>query len=133
MSRGGFETADLVVEEAFHSAEVTHVQMEPNATLADYDPVRDRLTVHSCTQVPYYLHRAMSKVMGMDQARIRIIKPFIGGGFGARTDALNHELIAGLLARAAGGRVMVKLTREETYPDPSRPAAQPAMQVSSSA
>ena len=112
---GGFETADLVVEEAFHSAEVTHVQMEPNATLADYDPVRDRLTVHSCTQVPYYLHRAMSKVMGMDQAQIRIIKPFIGGGFGARTDALNHELIAGLLARAAGGKVMVKLTREETY------------------
>ena len=111
----GFETADLVVEEAFHSAEVTHVQMEPNATLADYDPVRDRLTVHSCTQVPYYLHRAMSKVMGMEQSQIRIIKPFIGGGFGARTDALNHELIAGLLARAAGGKVMVKLTREETY------------------
>ena len=111
----GFETADLIVEEAFHSAEVTHVQMEPNATLADYDPVRDRLTVHSCTQVPYYLHRAMSKVMGMEQSQIRIIKPFIGGGFGARTDALNHELIAGLLARAAGGKAMVKLTREETY------------------
>ena len=112
---GGFAQADLIVEERFHSAEVTHVQMEPNATLADYDPERDRLTVHSCTQVPYYMHRALAKVMGMDYSQIRVVKPFIGGGFGARTDALNHEMIAGLLARAAGGRVLLKLTREETY------------------
>ncbi|MGI9414415.1 MAG: 4-hydroxybenzoyl-CoA reductase subunit alpha [Hyphomicrobiales bacterium] len=112
---GGFEAADVILEETFHNAEVTHVQMEPNATLAEYDPERDRLTVHSCTQVPYYLHRALAKVMEMDQAQIRVIKPFIGGGFGARTDALNHELIAGLLARAAGGKVMMKLSREETY------------------
>ena len=112
---GGFAQADLIVEESFHSAEVTHVQMEPNATLADYDPERDRLTVHSCTQVPYYRHRALAKVMGMDYSQIRVVKPFIGGGFGARTDALNHEMIAGLLARAAGGRVLLKLTREETY------------------
>lgn len=112
---GGLATADLVIEESFHCAEVTHVQMEPNATLAEYDPVGDQLTVHSCTQVPYYLHRALSKVMEMETSRIRVVKPFIGGGFGARTDALNHEMIAALLARAAGGKVLTKLTREETY------------------
>jgi 4-hydroxybenzoyl-CoA reductase subunit alpha len=112
---GGFEASHLIVEESFHNAEVTHVQMEPNATLGEYDPNRDHLTIHSCTQVPYYLHRALAKVMQMDMSQIRVIKPFIGGGFGARTDALNHELIAGLLARAAGGKVLLKLTREETY------------------
>jgi len=112
---GGFAAADLVHEDSFHCAEVTHVQMEPNATLAEFDPNSERLTVHSCTQVPYYLHRSLAQVMEMDQAQIRVVKPFIGGGFGARTDALNHELIAGLLARAAGGKVLFKLTREETY------------------
>ena len=111
----GFADADIVHEEEFHCAEVTHVQMEPNATQAEYDPETDRLTVHSCTQVPYYLHNALSTVLEMEKSQIRVIKPFIGGGFGARTDALNHEMIAALLARAAGARVMLKLTREETY------------------
>jgi 4-hydroxybenzoyl-CoA reductase subunit alpha len=113
--KAGFDKADLVIEDEFHCAEVTHVQMEPNATLAEYNPERDHLTVHSCTQVPYYLHLQLSNVMEMEKSRIRVVKPFIGGGFGARTDALNHEMIAGLLARACGGKVLLKLTREETY------------------
>lgn len=111
----GFAEADLIREEEFLCAEVTHVQMEPNATMAEYNPEIDHLTVHSCTQVPYYLHNALATVMEMEKSQIRVIKPFIGGGFGARTDALNHEMIAGLLARAISGKVLLKLTREETY------------------
>ena len=46
----GFETADLIVEEAFHSAEVTHVQMEPNATVADYDPAQVESAVDAAVE-----------------------------------------------------------------------------------
>jgi 4-hydroxybenzoyl-CoA reductase subunit alpha len=120
----GFEAADLVREEVFHCAEVTHVHIEPHAALADYDPVRDQLIFQSVSQVPYYVHLMLAQCLGMETSRIRIIKPFIGGGFGARTETLNFELVCGLLARAAGGRVRMVLSREETFlTHRGRPAA----------
>ncbi|HEX7327764.1 MAG TPA: 4-hydroxybenzoyl-CoA reductase subunit alpha [Casimicrobiaceae bacterium] len=111
----GFAAADLVREATFHYAEVTHAMMEPNATLAEYDAERGRLTVHSVTQVPYYVHLALARCLHMDASRIRVIKPFVGGGFGHRTETLNFEVIAALLARAAGGAVKLELSREESF------------------
>ncbi len=111
----GFAAADLVREEHFHCAEVNHAQMEPHAALAEYDGERDRLTLHSVTQVPYYVHLMLARCLDMDTSRIRVVKPFVGGGFGARTETLNFEIIAALLARAAGGRVMMRMSREETF------------------
>lgn len=111
----GFSQAALVREKVFTFAEVTHAQMEPNAVLAAYDPERQHLTLHSVTQVPYYVHLMLARCLEMDPSRIRVIKPFVGGGFGARTETLNFELIGGLLARAAGGTVRLLLSREETF------------------
>ncbi len=111
----GFARADLVREERFRCAEVNHAQMEPHAALAEYDAERGRLTLHSVTQVPYYVHLMLARCLDMDTSRIRVVKPFVGGGFGARTETLNFEIIAALLARAAGGRVMMRLSREETF------------------
>jgi 4-hydroxybenzoyl-CoA reductase subunit alpha len=110
----GFRAADLVREESFHYAEVTHAQMEPDCSLASYDAERDQLTLHSTTQVPYYVHLMLAQCLKMDTSRIRVVKPFVGGGFGHRTETLNFELIAALLARAARGTVKLELSREET-------------------
>ncbi len=110
----GFAAADLVCEQQFDCAEVNHAQMEPHAALAEYDAERGRLTLQSVSQVPFYVHLMLARCLDMDTSRIRVIKPFVGGGFGARTETLNFELIAGLLARAANGKVMMRLTREET-------------------
>ncbi len=111
----GFADADLVHEETFRCAEINHVHMEPNATLAAWDEADGRLTVHSCTQVPYYVHRTVAKCLGLDEACVRMVKPHIGGGFGARTEALGFEVITSLLARAARGTVSLTLSREETF------------------
>jgi 4-hydroxybenzoyl-CoA reductase subunit alpha len=110
----GFDAADMVREAEFHYAEVTHAQMEPDCSLAEYDAERDRLTLHSTTQVPYYVHLMLAQCLKMEAGRIRVVKPFVGGGFGHRTETLNFELIAGLLARAARGTVKLELSREET-------------------
>jgi 4-hydroxybenzoyl-CoA reductase subunit alpha len=110
----GFRIADAAREAQFHYAEVTHAQMEPDCSLAEYDAERDRLTLHSTTQVPYYVHLMLAQCLKMDASRIRVVKPFVGGGFGHRTETLNFELIAGLLARAARGAVKLELSREET-------------------
>ena len=111
----GFAAADIVREEVFDCAEVTHVHMDPHAALAEYDAERDRILVQPSTQVPYYTHRLVARCLEMDESQIHVIKPFIGGGFGARTETLNFEIIVCLLARAAGGAVRLKLSREETF------------------
>jgi len=111
----GFGAAALVREATYNCAEVCQNQMEMHAAVAGYDAVRDRLTVHASTQVPYYVHLMLSQILDMDMSKIRVIKPFVGGGFGCRTECLNVELIAALLARKAGGAVRIMLNREDTF------------------
>ncbi len=111
----GFAAADLVREQVFRCAEIAHAQMELNAALVSYDHDRDQLTIWSTTQVPYYVHLMLARCLGMDMSRIRVIKPFVGGGFGARVEVLNFEIITALLARAAGGTVRMVLSREGTF------------------
>lgn len=111
----GFAAADLVREHSFHYAEVSHGQIELNATIASYDAERERLTVQSVTQVPYYLHLTLAQCLGMDSSQIRVIKPFVGGGFGHRVEPLNFEMVTAALARAAGGTVKLEQSREDSF------------------
>jgi 4-hydroxybenzoyl-CoA reductase subunit alpha len=111
----GFATADLVREESISCAEINHAQIEPHASMSEFDPLTGRLTVQTVSQVGYYLHLLIADCLEMDSSRIRVIKPFIGGGFGARVEALNFEIVTALLAKTARGKVMMKLTREETF------------------
>ena len=111
----GFAQADLVREGTYNCAEVCQNQMEMHAAVAEYDAVRERMTVHASTQVPYYVHLMLAQILDMDMSKIRVIKPHVGGGFGCRTEALNVELITALLARRAGGSVRMMINREETF------------------
>jgi len=111
----GFAEADLVREGNYNCAEGCQNQMEMHAALAEYDAVRERMTVYASTQVPYYVHLMLSQILDMDMSRIRVVKPHVGGGFGCRTETLNIELIAALLARKANGTVRIVTNREETF------------------
>jgi 4-hydroxybenzoyl-CoA reductase subunit alpha len=111
----GFANAHLVREATYNCAEVCQNQMEMHAAVAEYDALRERMTVHASTQVPYYVHLMLAQILDMDMSRIRVVKPFVGGGFGCRTECLNVELIAALLARRARGSVRIVLTREDTF------------------
>ncbi len=111
----GFAEADLVREARISCGEVNHAQIEPHAALAEYDPLTQRLTMQDVSQVGYYLHLQLARILEMDESRIRVIKPFVGGGFGARVEVLNFELITALLAKKAAGKVYMQLTREENF------------------
>ena len=86
-------------------APVRQVQTEPHAAYVEYDGERDELTVRASTQVPYYVHLMLSKILKMPKSKIRVIKPYVGGGFGCRTEALNVEMITAMLARRAKATV----------------------------
>ncbi|MEM0129028.1 MAG: xanthine dehydrogenase family protein molybdopterin-binding subunit [Thermoplasmata archaeon] len=93
---------------------VTHAFTEPLATIAEALP-DGRLTVISATQVPHYLHRALSEVLGIPMHRIRVVKPEVGGGFGGKSDPMPHEIACAALALETGRAVRMLLDREEVF------------------
>ncbi len=95
-------------------AGVTHAFTEPMATIAEATP-DGRLTVWSATQVPHYLHRALSEVLGIPMHRIRVIKPEVGGGFGGKSDPLPHEIVAAALSIETGRPVKLLMDREDVF------------------
>jgi 4-hydroxybenzoyl-CoA reductase alpha subunit len=110
----GFAEADRIFEDEFFFEGNTHVPMENHAVLANWEPT-GKVTVWSSTQTPHYLHRELSKVLGEPPSRIRVIAPPVGGGFGGKSEAFAHELVAPVLSRLSGRPVMISLSREEVF------------------
>ncbi|MGI0133018.1 MAG: xanthine dehydrogenase family protein molybdopterin-binding subunit [Thermoplasmata archaeon] len=116
-----FGDVDAAFAKAHHTvrvratyAGVTHAFTEPMATIAEATP-DGRLTVWSATQVPHYLHRALSEVLGLPMHRIRVIKPEVGGGFGGKSDPFPHEIAVAALAIETGRPVKIVFDREEVF------------------
>src|ERR687890_1512209 len=108
----GFGEADAVVEEIYHTAGATHVPMEPHAAVARWDG--DRLVVVSGTQTPFNMRTDLAGLFGIDEEKVRIISPPMGGSFGAKT-FVRTEAIAACLARKAKRPVKIVLQRDEMW------------------
>ena len=117
---GGFAEADYVREDWFFYEGNNHAPMEEHACVASWepnpnDPVGGKLTLWSSTQTPHYVHRELSKVMGLPQSHVRVIAPHVGGGFGGKSDPFSHEMCAAELSRRTGRPVKITCTREEVF------------------
>ena len=110
----GFAAADRVFEDIYFYDGNTHLPMEQHATVALPED-EGRVTVWSSTQTPHYLHRALSKVLGLPGSRIRVIATPNGGGFGGKSDPFGHEIVAAKMALVLGRPVKLTLTREEVF------------------
>ncbi len=93
---------------------VHHGFTEPHAVVAHWDP-NGRLQLYTPQQVPHYAHRALSTVLEVPMHQINVIRTFVGGGFGGKSDPFPHEMCAAILARKAGRPVRINFTREEVY------------------
>jgi len=110
----GFAEADLVREDTFFYEGNTHLPLEQHAAVAHFD-ADQKLTLWSATQTPHYVHRALTKVLGLAASHIRVIATPNGGGFGGKSDPFNHEVVVSKLAMITGRPVKVTLTREEVF------------------
>ncbi|HEX8491882.1 MAG TPA: molybdopterin cofactor-binding domain-containing protein [Pyrinomonadaceae bacterium] len=110
----GFAEADLVREDVFFYEGNTHLPMEQHASVAYFD-TDNKLTLWSSTQTPHYVHRALSKVLEMPAAHVRVIATPNGGGFGGKSDPFNHEIAVCELSRRTNRPVKITLTREEVF------------------
>jgi 4-hydroxybenzoyl-CoA reductase subunit alpha len=110
----GFAAADQVFEDTFFFQGNTHLAIEQHATVALVDQ-DGKLVVYSSTQTPHYLHRALTKVLGLPAAHIRVVAQPNGGGFGGKSDPFNHEIVVAKAALATGRPVKICLSREEVF------------------
>ncbi len=108
----GFAQADVIVEETYRTAGAAHAPMEPHAALAEWED--GRLTILSGTQTPFNTRADLAGVFGIDEERIRVIAPPMGGSFGAKTFVRIEALVAAL-ARKAGRPVKAVLDRGEEF------------------
>src|SRR5205823_5292087 len=110
----GFAEADLIREDTFFYEGSTHLPLEQHAAVAHFD-ADHKLTLWSATQTPHYVHRALTKVLGIPASHIRVIATPNGGGFGGKSDPFNHEVVVAKLAMMTGRPVKITLTREEVF------------------
>ena len=76
---------------------------------------KGRIVVVSSTQIPHIVRRVIGQAMGIPWGKIRVIKPYIGGGFGNKQEVLYEPLNAYLCSQVGGRLVKLELTREEVF------------------
>jgi len=106
--------SDHVFEDLFFYEGNTHLPIEQHAAVAAPDG-EGKLTLWSSTQVPHYIHRALSRALRMNAAHIRVIACPNGGGFGGKCDLHNHEIVVSRAALKLGRPVKICLNREEVF------------------
>jgi len=110
----GEAESDVVIEDTFKLHYVTHCCMGVSGMIAEFDAAGN-VQMYSNTQVPFLHKREFAEYLNIDPARIRIIQPPIGGGFGSKLDIYPFEVICLYLARAAKRPVKMLFTREEEF------------------
>jgi isoquinoline 1-oxidoreductase len=101
-----------VLESTFRKGYVAHAPIEPHAATAQLK--EGKLTVWSSTQTPFPLRDELARTMGLEAERVRVITPYVGGGFGGKTAGRQAEEAA-RLARITGQPVQVAWTRAEEF------------------
>jgi len=109
----GFRVADYIFEETFRTTAQRHASMETHCAIASFDAT-GKLTIWSPTQVPFQLQELLAGYLDLPMSKVKVIKPYFGGGFGSKIDIF-VEHIAALLSIVTGKPVKLVLTREEEF------------------
>ncbi|OQB23901.1 MAG: Xanthine dehydrogenase molybdenum-binding subunit [Firmicutes bacterium ADurb.Bin182] len=123
LAHSGYEEGDfeeaikeeglLKFEGWYETPIVQHCHIEPVISYAYME--KGRITVVASTQIPHIVRRITAQALGLPWGKVRIIKPYIGGGFGNKQDALYEPLNAYLTTQVGGRCVKLEISREETF------------------
>jgi CO/xanthine dehydrogenase Mo-binding subunit len=117
----GFRAADFVFEDTLHFPSAQHYPMEPHVCVAHFES--ETLTVWSATQSPFPVRQELARVFGLPFSAVRVIVPYVGGGYGAKS-GIKTEGIAGCLSRMTGRPVRLAFGADETFKTICQPRAQ---------
>jgi len=108
-----FFDSTVRVDEIYETPDQAHAMMEPHATVASWEG--DRLSLRTSIQIISWGMRDLAKIFRMPQQNIRILSPFIGGGFGGKATVLSDAVVAAVAARHCGRPVKVVLDRHMMF------------------
>ena len=108
-----FASAAHIAEGDFYFPMVYAYAMEPYVAIAEYDP-KGRLTVYSSAQHPFMVRQDLADVFGLPLNNVRVIVPFVGGGYGSKSYT-KIEPLAAACSWKAGRPVKLQLSVEEAF------------------
>src|SRR4029077_12874340 len=116
----GFRESDKIFEDSFAFPSAQHYPMEPHVGVAQFDG--DTLNVWSATQSPFPVRQELARIFGIPFSGVRVIVPYVGGGYGGKS-GVRTEGIAACLSRMAGRHVRLAFSAEETFKTICQPRA----------
>jgi xanthine dehydrogenase YagR molybdenum-binding subunit len=107
------ESAEVRFEQSYSTPMEHHNPMEPHATVAAWEG--ERLTVYDATQYISGVRQVVAKSFGLAEENVRVVSPFVGGGFGCKGSTWSHVVLAAMAARQAGRPVKLALERPQMF------------------
>jgi xanthine dehydrogenase molybdenum-binding subunit len=104
--------ADYTLNNTYHTQMCQHCHIENHIAYAYMDDL-EHIVVVSSTQIPHIARRIVGQALDIPWGRVRIVKPYIGGGFGAKQDVILEPMVAFLTLKLGGRPVKIDLSREE--------------------
>jgi CO/xanthine dehydrogenase Mo-binding subunit len=124
----GFDEADVIVEDSFKTQTALHNSMEPHGSVALWEG--DHLIIWDSTQHIFGVRGAVAESLQIPLDRVRVIKKYMGGGFGSKNRAGKYTLLAALCAKMTGRPVKIMLDRhEENLTTGNRPSSTQYLKV----
>ena len=109
---GTFARCDLVIERTYHTKANNQTMMETFRSYTFLDAF-GRLNVVSSTQIPFHIRRILANALGIEKSRVRVVKPRIGGGFGAKQTGVS-EIYPALVTMKTGRPARMVYSRYES-------------------
>ncbi len=107
----GLQEADIVLERTFHTQVAIHNPTEPHGSVVNWEG--DKLTVYDSTQGVFTVRSRVAGALGIPESNVRVIKKYMGGGFGSKLEAGKYTVMAALLSKQIGRPVRIVLDRKE--------------------
>ncbi|TQK11754.1 aldehyde oxidoreductase molybdenum-binding subunit PaoC [Herbaspirillum sp. SJZ107] len=106
---GGYAKAPVKFDATYTTPDQSHVMMEPHSSIAIWNG--DKLTLYTANQMINWGKKDLAKTLGIPEDNVRLVSPYLGGGFGGKLFLRSEAVLAALGARAAGRPVKVQLQR----------------------
>lgn len=110
-----FAEAEVMVKQRITSQRLIPTAMETRGVVADYHGAEKNLTLYSSTQIPHLLRTLVGQMLGVDENRLRVITPEVGGGFGSKLNVYAEEALMGFVAMRIGKPVKWIESRRENF------------------
>ncbi|QVK18780.1 xanthine dehydrogenase molybdenum-binding subunit XdhA [Mycoplasmatota bacterium] len=109
-----FQNASYIFDGIYETSIVQHCHLENHSAYA-YKDTDGRIVIVTSTQIPHIVRRIVSQALGISWGNVRVIKPYIGGGFGNKQDVVIEPLTVAMSLAVNGRPVRYALTREECF------------------